>query len=372
MEILPRRNQKCRSNGSAAILEKSNDLLSGRVEVKTLYKVLLTEPIDPIGVKLLKEHFTVDLAPDPKEETIVSLIGDYDALVIRATKLTENILDAGKKLKIVSRHGVGQDNLDIPAATHHKVLLTTTPGANAHSVAEHAVGMAIVLMKRYGEAEKLLRDGTFNQPGSLTGLLSKIGFVNEVLEGKTIALVGTGAIAKRVAEICHVGFGMNVIGYDPYVSAEVMAEHGIKKYETVEEMLPLCDVLSVHVPKTPATENMINKDSFAKMRRNAVIINTSRGGIVNEADLAQALCSGQIAGAGLDVFSPEPPLLDNPLFSLENVIMTPHIAAASDGAMYNMSKCAAENILEYLEGGKPRFLLNPEIYVPVSEHPRRG
>ena len=336
-----------------------------------MYKVLLTEPIDRMGIEMLEQAAQVTIAPDAREETIVSLIPDYDALVIRATKLTENILAAGKKLKIVSRHGVGQDNLDIPAATRHGVILTTTPGANAHSVAEHTVGAICWLLKRYGQAEKLLRDGAFDQPGSLTGLLTKIGFENAVLEDKVIALAGVGAIAKRVAYICGVGFGMKVIGYDPFVSREDMEKLGITKYETVEEMLPLCDVLSIHTPKTPETINLINKDSFAKMKPTAILINTARGGIVNEEDLVEALRTHRIAGAALDVFATEPPPLDSPLFEMDNIILTPHIAAASDGAMQSMAKATAQNIVDYFDGRRPGYVLNPEIYLPIQEN-RRG
>lgn len=336
-----------------------------------MYKVLLTEAIDPAGIQLLKEHYQTDVAPNPQESTIVSMIPDYDALVIRATKLTENILAAGRKLKIVSRHGVGTDNLDIPGATRHGVILSTTPGANAHSVAEHTVGAICWFLKQYGPAEKLLREGKFHQAGSLTGLLTKLGFENAVLEGKTLALVGVGAISRHVAKLCGPeGFGMNIIAYSPHVSAEQMEELHIRKCETLEEMLPVCDVLSIHTPKRPDTINLINRDTFARMKRTAILINTARGGIVNEGDLAEALRNHQIAGAALDVYDPEPPSLDNPLFQLENVLLTPHIGAATDGAMQNMACACAQNIIDYFNGRRPGFVVNPEIYVPISENPK--
>lgn len=336
-----------------------------------MYKVLLTEAIDPAGINLLKEHFQVDIAPNPQESTIVNMIPDYDALVIRATKLTDHMLDAGKKLKIVSRHGVGTDNLNITNSTKHGVILSTTPGANAHSVAEHTVGAICWFLKQYGLAEKLLREGKFNQDGSLTGILTKLGFENAVLEGKTLALVGVGAISRHVAKLCGPdGFGMNIIAYSPHVSADQMEELHIKKCETLEEMLPVCDVLSIHTPKRPSTINLINRDSFAKMKPSAILINTARGGIVNEKDLAEALKNHQIAGAALDVYDPEPPSLDNPLFQLDNVLLTPHIGAATDGAMQNMARACAQNIIDYLSGKRPGFVVNPEIYVPISENPK--
>lgn len=336
-----------------------------------MYKVLLVEAIDDAGINLLREHFQVEIAPNPQESTIVSMIPEYDALVIRATKLTESILAAGKKLKIVSRHGVGMDNLNIPASTAHGVILSTTPGANSHSVAEHTVGAICWFLKQYGPAERLLREGKFNQAGSLTGLLTKLGFENAVLEGKTLALVGVGAISRHVAKLCGPdGFGMNIIAYSPHVSAEQMEALHIKKCETLEEMLPVCDVLSIHTPKRPDTVNLINRDSFAKMKPTAILINTARGGIVNEADLAEALKNHQIAGAALDVFDPEPPALDNPLFQLDNVLLTPHIGAATDGAMQNMARACAQNIIDYFGGKRPGFVVNPEIYIPISENPK--
>lgn len=336
-----------------------------------MYKVLLTEAIDPVGIDLLKEHYQVDVAPNPQEATMIRMIPDYDALIIRATKLTENILAAGTKLKIVSRHGVGTDNLDIPGSTRHGVILTTTPGANAHSVAEHTVGAICWLLKQYGAAEKLLREGKFHQSGSLTGLLTKLGFENAVLEGKTLALVGVGAISRHVAKLCGPdGFGMNLIAYSPHVSAEQMAELHIRKCETLEEMLPVCDVLSIHTPKRPNTVNLIHRGSFAMMKPSAILINTARGGIVNEADLAEALKNHQIAGAALDVYDPEPPAQDNPLFQLDNVLLTPHIGAATDGAMQNMARACAQNIIDYFSGKRPGFVVNPEIYVPIAENPK--
>ncbi|MCQ2555095.1 MAG: hydroxyacid dehydrogenase, partial [Clostridia bacterium] len=310
--------------------------------------------------------FDVVIAPDPSEETIKSLIVDADAFLVRATKVNENILSAAKKLKIVSRHGVGLDQIDVEACTKHGVIVTVTTAANAHSVAEHTLGGALYLMKRYEKAQALLRSGACNMPGGLTGILTKLGFSNEVLEGKTICLVGCGAIARYVAHIAHDGFGMNVIGYDPFVSAENLAASGIKKYETVDEMLPLSDVVSIHVPKMPETVNLINKSSFEKMKKNAVLINTARGGIVNEADLAEALNSGKIAGAMLDVFEVEPPKLDNPLFSCENVLLTPHIAAASDGAMMNMSSGAAKNIIDFFNGAEILPVVNKQVFTPFK------
>lgn len=326
-----------------------------------MYKVLLTERIDKTGIDILSKVAQVDIAPDPSEKTIVSMVGDYDAMIIRATLLTEPMLAAGKKLKVVGRHGVGTDNLDIPAATRHGILLLNTPGANAGSVAEYTVGALLYLFKRFAEADRMLRRGDFNQPGSLTGLLTKLGFENRVVEGRTIGLAGFGAIARRVAKICIHGFDMKVLAYDPYVSEEAMNALGVQKVASVKEMAPLVDALTIHVPKTPETVNLINSEIFSAMKPTAVLVNAARGGIVNEADLVEALKNRSIAAAATDVYDQEPPPMDHPLFSLDNMLMTPHIGAASDGAMQNMASYVARGVVDVLEGRTPQFVVNREL-----------
>lgn len=326
-----------------------------------MYKVLLTERIDKTGIDILSKVAQVDIAPDPSEKTIVSMVGDYDAMIIRATLLTEPMLAAGKKLKVVGRHGVGTDNLDIPAATRHGILLLNTPGANAGSVAEYTVGALLYLFKRFAEADRMLRRGDFNQPGSLTGLLTKLGFENRVVEGRTIGLAGFGAIARRVAKICIHGFDMKVLAYDPYVSEKAMNALGVQKVASVKEMAPLVDALTIHVPKTPETVNLINSEIFSAMKPTAVLVNAARGGIVNEADLVEALKNRSIAAAATDVYDQEPPPMDHPLFSLDNMLMTPHIGAASDGAMQNMASYVARGVVDVLEGRTPQFVVNREL-----------
>lgn len=326
-----------------------------------MYKVLLTERIDKTGIDILSKVAQVDIAPDPSEKTIVSMVGEYDAMIIRATLLTEPMLAAGKKLKVVGRHGVGTDNLDIPAATRHGILLLNTPGANAGSVAEYTVGALLYLFKRFAEADRMLRRGDFNQPGSLTGLLTKLGFENRVVEGRTIGLAGFGAIARRVAKICIHGFDMKVLAYDPYVSEEAMNALGVQKVASVKEMAPLVDALTIHVPKTPETVNLINSEIFSAMKPTAVLVNAARGGIVNEADLVEALKNRSIAAAATDVYDQEPPPMDHPLFALDNMLMTPHIGAASDGAMQNMASYVARGVVDVLEGRTPQFVVNREL-----------
>jgi len=326
-----------------------------------MYKVLLTERIDKTGIDILSKVAQVDIAPDPSEKTIVSMVGEYDAMIIRATLLTEPMLAAGKKLKVVGRHGVGTDNLDIPAATRHGILLLNTPGANAGSVAEYTVGALLYLFKRFAEADRMLRRGDFNQPGSLTGLLTKLGFENRVVEGRTIGLAGFGAIARRVAKICIHGFDMKVLAYDPYVSEKAMNALGVQKVASVKEMAPLVDALTIHVPKTPETVNLINSEIFSAMKPTAVLVNAARGGIVNEADLVEALKNRSIAAAATDVYDQEPPPMDHPLFALDNMLMTPHIGAASDGAMQNMASYVARGVVDVLEGRTPQFVVNREL-----------
>ena len=207
----------------------------------------------------------------------------------------------------------------------------------------------------------MLRRGDFNQPGSLTGLLTKLGFENRVVEGRTIGLAGFGAIARRVAKICIHGFDMKVLAYDPYVSEKAMNALGVQKVASVKEMAPLVDALTIHVPKTPETVNLINSEIFSAMKPTAVLVNAARGGIVNEADLVEALKNRSIAAAATDVYDQEPPPMDHPLFALDNMLMTPHIGAASDGAMQNMASYVARGVVDVLEGRTPQFVVNREL-----------
>lgn len=323
------------------------------------FKVLFSETIHEKGMRLIGEVADIEVAPNPSEDTLVNLIGDFDALVVRSSKVTGNIIRAGKKLKVIGRHGMGLDNIDVEAATNSGVVIVNTPHANVQSVAEHVLAVLLSLCKRLSEADQALRRGVFDREGSLPGLVNKLGFNTVELSGKTMGLVGFGKISSRVAQICKQGFDMRVCAYDRYLPAEKISAAGVRPVESLQEVFSDADFISVHLPLTPETKNLIGIELLSLMKPSAVIINTSRGGIINEIDLYRVVEERRIAGAAVDVFDQEPPPANHPLFSLDNIIVTPHMAAMSDGALERMALDVAAGVIAVLRGEKPEYLVNP-------------
>lgn len=324
------------------------------------FKILLSEKIHAAGMQILENTGEIIVAADPSEDTIVKLIGDCDAFVVRTSKVTSKMIEAGKKLKVIGRHGIGVDLIDLDTAAKRGVIVVNTPEANVISVAEHAVASMLTLTKRFQEADHALRAGVFDQLGSLPGLVTKLGYTTLELYGKTLGLIGTGKIARKVANICMQGFGMKVYGYDAYMSPEAIKSAGIEPCADVEGVVSKADFISVHVPLTPGTRGMIDEKMLSKMKPTAILINTARGGIVNEKDLCAALKSKTIAAAAIDVFEQEPPKKDHPFFQLDNILVTPHAAAMSDGALYRMAVDVAQGVADVLEGREPKFWFNKE------------
>lgn len=325
-------------------------------------KVLLTEAIHEEGMNIIKEFARLEIAADPGEETVIKAIADADALIVRSTKVTAAMIEAGKQLKVIGRHGIGLDNIDLVAANRCGVAVVNTPEANVISVAEHVLATMLYLCKRIKEVDNALRVGEFDQPGSLPGLVTKLGYTTLELYGKTLGLVGFGRIARKTAEVCMKGFNMKVCSYDAYLKPEVFKEAGVEPCGSLEEVFEKSDFISVHVPLTPETRNLIGKKQLDLMKPAAYLINPSRGGVVNEEDLYTALKNKSIAGAAVDVFEKEPPARDNPLFNLENIVLTPHIAAMTDGALVRMARDVSEGVRSVLRRERPRNLVNPEVW----------
>ncbi|SFH02928.1 D-3-phosphoglycerate dehydrogenase [Desulfotomaculum arcticum] len=325
-------------------------------------KVLLTEAIHEEGMNIIKEAARLEIAADPGEETVIKAIADADALIVRSTKVTAAIIEAGKQLKVIGRHGIGLDNIDLEAANRCGVAVVNTPEANVMSVAEHVLATMLYLCKRIKEVDNALRVGEFDQPGSLPGLVTKLGYTTEELYGKTLGLVGFGKIARKTAELCVKGFNMKVCGYDAYLAPEMIKQAGVEPCGSLEEVFAKSDFISVHVPLTPGTRNLIGKKQLDLMKPTAYFINPSRGGVVNEEDLYQALKNKSIAGAAVDVFAKEPPAKDNPLFTLENIVVTPHIAAMTDGALVRMARDVSAGVMSVLRRERPQNLVNPEVW----------
>ena len=325
-------------------------------------KVLLTEAIHEEGINIIKESARLEIAADPGEETVIKAIADADALIVRSTKVTAAIIEAGKQLKVIGRHGIGLDKIDLEAATRCGVAIVNTPEANVMSVAEHVAATMLYLCKRIKEVDNALRVGKFDQPGSLPGLVTKLGYTTQELYGKTLGLVGFGKIARKTAELCVRGFNMQVCGYDAFLALEIIKQAGVEPCGSLEEVFEKSDFISVHVPLTPGTRNLIGKKQLDLMKPAAYLINPSRGGVVNEEDLYNALKNKSIAGAAVDVFEKEPPHKDNPLFTLENIVVTPHYAAMTDGALVRMARDVSEGVMSALRGERPQNLVNPEVW----------
>jgi D-3-phosphoglycerate dehydrogenase / 2-oxoglutarate reductase len=326
-------------------------------------QVLLVEHIHQAGEDLLAQKARL-VFPQPQNIAgILAAIGDCDALVVRNTKITRQIMEAAHKLVAIGRHGVGYDTIDIAAATDLRIPVVYTPAANTESVAEIAVGFIIGLGRKIIRAhtamqsEELLSDSV-----TLSVMAQRSGLVNFDLAGKTLGVIGVGRIGSSVSKKMIAAFNMKVLGYDPYVDAKTLAGYGVQKMDGLEEMLPLCDFVTLHCPGGAETRHMINARTLALMRPEAYLINTARGTVVDETALVQALQRKQIAGAAMDVYDPEPPRPGNPLLHMENVIVTPHFCAMTAESLYNMGTSVAQGVLDVLEGKRPQYLVNPEIW----------
>ena len=261
---------------------------------------------------------------------------------------------------MISGAGVGVDNIDISSATRKGIAVLHAPKVNSNATAEHAVALMFSLMKKLPFFQSEMREGNF---------FSRNDSFPLELRGRQIGLIGWGSIARRVAEICSIGLGMEVTSYVRSLSKEKVraAElNNVKLSTSLDNVLMDKDVISVHIPLNKDTEKLINHRQFSIMEQNSLFINTSRGGVVHEGDLYQALLSKDIAGAGLDVFDPEPPSSANPLFKLSNVILTPHVGGISKEAARKSSKVVAENIVQFLKDGKAENIVNPEVLTKGS------
>ena len=304
-------------------------------------RVLVSDNLGDIGVKMFQEAegIAVDVKTGLSPEELKDIIGAYDALVIRsATKVTEDLLAAAKKLKVVGRAGIGLDNVDIPAATKRGIVVMNTPGGNVVTTAEHTLAMMLSLTRNIPRGTATLKAGKWEKK-KLQG--------REVFN-KNLGIIGFGKIGSIVADRAR-GLKMRVIIYDPFVTPEQIQKAGFEAV-SLETLYKEADYITVHVPKLKPTAGMLNKAAFAQMKPGVMVINCARGGIVNEADLYDAINEGKVAGAALDVFESEPPG-DHPLLSLDRVIATPHLGASTLEAQTNVAVAVAEQIIDFLLTG---------------------
>jgi D-3-phosphoglycerate dehydrogenase len=299
-------------------------------------KVLVREPIADAGIDLLREHFDVDV---DRDSDLAEIIGRYDGIVIRsATKLTKELIDGAERLKVIGRAGVGVDNVDVDAATRRGIVVANAPESTVISAAEHTVGLLLALSRNIPQAHAALAEGRWER--------SRWGGVE--LSGKTLGVLGFGRIGQQVARRA-LGLELRVVAYDPFVSKERFRELGVDRAETADELYAAADFVTLHLPLTNETRGSIGADVFAKMRDGVRVVNAARGELVDEDALLDALRSGKVAAAALDVFSAEP--YSGPLLDLENVVATPHLAASTEEAQDRAGVIVAEQIVAALEGG---------------------
>ncbi len=316
-------------------------------------KIIITQEIHPDGLKILKENVTnVVEAPKPDEETLLSLMGDdVTGIIVRHNKLTKAMIDKCTNLKVISRHGIGVELIDVNAATERGVPVVNTPKAAVTSVAEHTIMMILSLAKKFFYADKTFREGGYD---------FKNKYAPDDVEGKTLGIIGLGSIGREVAKRAK-AFDIELIAYDPYITDEPFEQYGVRRVHSADEVYKNSDFVTVHTPLTAETRFMVNYEKFEMMKPTAHFINCARGEVVCEVDLIKALNDKQIAGAGLDVFDPEPPKKDNPLFAMENVVLTPHSSALTNAGKVKMSVQSVQQLLKVLKGETPDYLVNKEI-----------
>lgn len=321
-------------------------------------KVLVSDPIDQAGIDILSQVAQVDIQTGLPSAELVRIIPEYDALMIRSgTRVTEEIIEAGTQLKIIGRAGVGVDNVDVPAATRKGIVVVNSPEGNTIAAAEHALAMMLSLSRYIPDANQSVKSGQWDRKT----------FVGAEVYKKTLGIVGLGKIGSHVAAAAK-AMGMKLLAFDPFISAERAEQIGCRLVD-LDLLFRESDYITLHIPKTPETANLINAEALAKMKPTARIINCARGGIIDEAALATALKEGRIAGAALDVYNNEPLEADSPLRSLsKEVILTPHLGASTAEAQINVAIDVAEQIRDVLLGLPARSAVNiPGLYPDVLE-----
>ena len=301
-------------------------------------KVLVSDSLSDKGIEILKKEVDVDIKTGMSPDELKNCIGEYDALVVRSqTQVTADVIEAAANLKIIGRAGVGVDNIDVEAATQHGIIVINAPEGNMISAAEHTIAMMMSLSRNIPQANQSLKSGKWDRK-TFTGV---------EVRGKTLGVIGLGRIGAEVAVRAQ-GMKMNILAYDPFISEERAGELGVT-LTTVDDIVLNSDYITVHTPLTKDTKNLIDKEQFEKAKTGLRIINCARGGIINEEALAEAVASGKVAGAAIDVFVNEPPL-ESPLIEQDNIIVTPHLGASTQEAQVNVAVDVAEQIINLSKG----------------------
>jgi D-3-phosphoglycerate dehydrogenase / 2-oxoglutarate reductase len=317
-------------------------------------KVLIADQINEKGIDELVDVAEVVTNFTISKEELINDIKDFDAIIVRSrTKVTREVIEAAKKLKIIARAGVGVDNVDVQAATERGVMVINAPESTSITVAEHTMGLILALSRKIAIADSSVKEGKWE----------KSRFMGVELNGKTLGVIGMGRIGSQVVTRSK-AFGMDTLVYDPYITEKSASELGVTVVD-LETLIKESDVMTIHVPLTPETKYLIAKPQFEMMKENAFIVNCARGGIINEEDLHEALSTNKIRGAGLDVFEHEPPK-NSPLFQLDNVVLTPHIAASTSEAQRDAAIIVANEIKKVFKGQSPKNVINMPVLDPET------
>jgi len=314
--------------------------------------ILIPDNLDKAGLALLSkaEGVTIQAAAKMSREEVLAAIPDADALIIRsATKVDRTMMQAAPKLKLVGRAGVGVDNVDLAAATELGIVVMNAPDGNTVATAELALGLMLALARHIPAADASMKAGQWERKA----------YMGVELRGKTLGLIGFGRVGRAVAKRAA-AFEMTIIAYDPFIPAEVATNMGVKLV-TLDELLATADFISLHAQPSPENHNLINAQTLAKMKKGVRIVNDSRGSLIDEAALAEAIKAGQVAGAALDVYQQEPPEANNPLIGLPGVIHTPHLGASTLEAQDEVAVQIAQQTLDALFKGEYRNVVNPDV-----------
>lgn len=306
------------------------------------FRILAADKLAKEGLEWIaaQQDAEVDNKPGLSEQELAKIVGEYDAMIVRSgVTVTPKVLENPGRLKVVARAGVGVDNIDIPTATKKGILVVNTAAASTLTTAEHAFALMLALARKIGPAYKTVNAGGWDRNK----------FKGNQLAGKTLAIVGFGRIGQAIAQRA-LAFEMDVIAYDPFVNSDTAMDGKVKMYKSFVELLPLADVMTFHVPLNDKTKGMLNRETFKKCRKNLLVVNAARGGVIDEQDLIAALDDGLIAGAALDVYAEEPPAEDSPLRTHEQILCTPHLGASTVEAQQAVSIDAAASALAYLRG----------------------
>lgn len=315
-------------------------------------KVMIVQPIHENGVKmLLNAGFEVTHASSPEPSVVAREIVDCDGAIVRTAPFTAEIIRNAPKLKVIARHGVGVDNIDVEEASRHGIYVVNTPNANALSVAEATIAFILALAKKLKEMDAATRKGEFK----IRDLFSTMD-----IDGKVLGIIGLGRIGSLVAKKCQAAFSMKVLAFDPYIDPARASELGVELV-SLERLLKESDFVTIHVPLTPETKGMIGEAQLRLMKPTAYIINMARGPIWDELAVLKAVEEGWIAGAATDVFVEEPPKPDHPFFKCEKILLTPHNAALTKECVIRMAEGAAQGVIEVLTGKRPSFPVNLDL-----------